>query len=242
MVESLGEYFSLFLRAAYWSVKPPFDVSNLVKQMEEIGVRTLPVVLITAVFTGMVLALQSWSGFARFKAESLVGTLVALSVTREIGPVIAGLMVAGRVGAAIAAELGTMKVTEQIDALYTLAANPVQYLVVPRLIAATIIMPILVIFGDLVGIGGGYFVSVHVMGGNPTVYMNRTFQHLELNDIYVGLMKAAAFGLFIALISCYQGFNTKGGAEGVGKATMKAVVVSSITVLISDYFLTAFLF
>ncbi len=241
-LESLGTHFHMCIQAMYWMFKPPFGFPELVKQMEEIGVKTLPVVLITAVFTGMVLALQSWSAFARFKAQSLVGTLVALSVTRELGPVIAGLMVSGRVGASIAAELGTMKVTEQIDALYTLATNPIKYLVTPRLLATTLIMPVLVAFGDLVGIAGGYLVSVYVLHGNSSIYINRTFQHLKLNDIYVGLVKAAAFGFLIALISCYQGFNTEGGAEGVGKATTKAVVISSMTVLISDYFLTALLF
>ncbi len=241
-LEALGTHFHICIQAIYWMFKPPFDFSELLKQIEEIGVKTLPVVLITAVFTGMVLALQSWSAFARFKAQSLVGTLVALSITREIGPVIAGLMVSGRVGASIAAELGTMRVTEQIDALYTLATNPVKYLVTPRLLAATLIMPVLVAFGDLVGIAGGYLVSVHVLHGNSSIYINRTFQHLKFNDIYVGLVKAAVFGFLIALISCYQGFNAKGGAEGVGKATTKAVVISSMTVLISDYFLTALLF
>ncbi len=241
-VESLGYYGWMCAQTIYWTFRRPFEFENLVMQMEEVGVKSLPVVLITATFTGMVLALQSWSGFERFQATSLVGTVVALSMTRELGPVFAGLMVSGRVGASMAAELGTMKVTEQIDALYTLATNPIQYLVVPRLLATTFVLPILVIFGDLVGILGGYFVSVHVLGGNPVVYVNKTYQYLELNDIYVGLIKAAAFGFLIALISCSQGFMTEGGAEGVGKATTRAVVFSSMTVLISDYFLTAFLF
>jgi len=241
-IENLGYYGRMLAETLYWTFRPPTEIGNILKQIEEVGVKSLPVVLITAAFTGMVLALQSWSGFARFQAESLVGTVVALSMTRELGPVFAGLMVSGRVGASIAAELGTMKVTEQIDALYTLAANPVKFLVVPRVIATTIVMPILVIFGDLVGIVGGYFVSVNVLGGNPVIYINKTYQYLELNDIYIGLLKAAVFGLLIALISCSQGFLTEGGAEGVGKSTTRAVVYSAMTVLISDYFLTALLF
>jgi energy-coupling factor transporter ATP-binding protein EcfA2 len=164
----------------------------------------------------MVLALQSFSGFERFGATSLVGTVVALSITRELGPVFAGLMVSGRVGASMAAELGTMKVTEQIDALVTLATDPVKYLVVPRVIAATVVLPILVVFADFVGILGGYFVAVHVMGANPHVYVAKTYQYLEFRDIYTGLVKAAVFGSLIALISCHNGFVARGGAEGVG--------------------------
>ncbi len=242
LVESLGYHGRMFMDATYWAFRPPSEIDNILKQIEEVGLKSLPVVLITAAFTGMVLALQSWSAFARFKAESLVGTVVALSMTRELGPVFAGLMVSGRVGASIAAELGTMKVTEQIDAMYTLAANPVKYLVVPRILATTIVMPILVIFGDLIGIVGGYFVSVKILGGNPVVYINKTYQYLELDDIYIGLLKAAVFGFLIALISCSQGFKTEGGAEGVGKSTTRAVVFSAMSVLISDYFLTALLF
>ena len=188
------------------------------------------------------MALQSYTGFQRFQATSFVGTVVALSITRELGPVFAGLMVSGRVGASIAAELGTMKVTEQIDALTTLATNPVKYLVVPRVVAATLVMPLLVAFADLLGIAGGYFVSVKILGSNPYVYMNKTYQYLELNDIYSGLLKSAVFGLLIALISCHEGFETEGGAEGVGRATTRAVVFSSMVVLVSDYFMTSFLF
>jgi phospholipid/cholesterol/gamma-HCH transport system permease protein len=171
-----------------------------------------------------------------------VGTVVALSITRELGPVFAGLMVSGRVGASIAAELGTMKVTEQIDALVTLATNPVKYLVVPRVVAAVLVMPVLVVFADILGIAGGYFVSVEILGANPYVYVNKTYQYLELNDIFSGLLKSAVFGFFIALISCHEGFGAEGGAEGVGRATTRAVVFSSMTVLVSDYFMTSFLF
>jgi len=242
LIEELGNVFVFFLQCITWVFRPPSEIRNIVKQMEEVGVNSLPVVLVTATFTGMVLALQSWSGFQRFQATSFVGTVVALSITRELGPVFAGLMVSGRVGASMAAELGTMKVTEQIDALVTLATNPIKYLVVPRVVASTLVLPVLVIFADLVGILGGYFVSVYLLGANPYVYVDKTYQYLEFRDIYTGLMKAAVFGFLIALISCYNGFIASGGAEGVGRATTKAVVASSMTVLVSDYFMTSFMF
>lgn len=242
MVQDLGSTFSLFVQVLSWSVRPPFELRNIVKQMEEVGVRSMPVVLVTATFTGMVLALQSYSGFQRFGATSFVGSVVALSITRELGPVFAGLMVSGRVGASMAAELGTMKVTEQIDALVTLATNPVKYLVVPRVLASTMVLPILVIFADLVGILGGYFVAVYLLGANPYVYTAKTYQYLQFRDIYTGLVKAAVFGALIALISCHHGFIAEGGAEGVGRATTRAVVTSSMMVLVSDYFMTSFMF
>ncbi|MBE0604619.1 MAG: ABC transporter permease [Deltaproteobacteria bacterium] len=242
MMEDLGSVSAMFLQVVTGAVHRPFEFRNIVKQMEEVGVRSVPVVLVTATFTGMVLALQSFSGFQRFGATSLVGTVVALSITRELGPVFAGLMVSGRVGASMAAELGTMKVTEQIDALVTLATDPVKYLVVPRVIAATIVLPILVVFADLVGILGGYFVAVHLMGANPHVYIAKTYQYLEFKDIYTGLIKAAVFGTLIALISCHHGFIAQGGAEGVGRATTRAVVTSSMMVLVSDYFMTSLMF
>ena len=242
MVLDLGAVFTLFLQVLSWSVRPPSEIRNIVKQMEEVGVRSMPVVLVTATFTGMVLALQSYSGFQRFGATSFVGSVVALSITRELGPVFAGLMVSGRVGASMAAELGTMKVTEQIDALVTLATNPVKYLVVPRVAAATFVLPVLVVFADLLGILGGYFVSVYLLGANPYVYTAKTYQYLQFRDIYTGLVKAAVFGMLIALISCHHGFVAEGGAEGVGRATTRAVVASSMMVLISDYFMTSFMF
>ncbi len=242
MLQELGATFTLFLQVVSWSVRRPYEIRNIIKQMEEVGVRSVPVVVVTATFTGMVLALQSYSGFERFGATSFVGTVVALSITRELGPVFAGLMVSGRVGASMAAELGTMKVTEQIDALVTLATNPVKYLVVPRVVAATIVLPILVVFADLLGILGGYFVSVYILGANSYVYIQKTYQYLEFKDIYSGLLKAAVFGALIALISCHHGFIAAGGAEGVGRATTRAVVTSSMMVLVSDYFMTSFLF
>ena len=241
-IEEIGRITRLFLSTLRLSLIPPVNLRLIIKQMENIGVNSIPVVLITAISTGMVLALQSYNGFRRFNAESLVGTVVALSMTRELGPVLTGLIVAGRAGAAMAAELGTMKVTEQIDALSTMAVNPVKYLVVPRVISSMIMMPVLTVFANLVGIVGGYFIAVQILDVNPTVYVRRTTDFLELDDIYGGILKALVFGLIIASISCYKGFATEGGAEGVGRATTGAVVISSMLILISDYFLTAILF
>jgi len=237
-----GRVMIFFAKTLTWTFRPPLDIRNLLKQVEEVGIKSIPVVLITGAFTGMVLALQSYTGFKRFNAEAFVGTVVALSMTRELGPVLSGLMVSGRVGSAMAAELGTMQVTEQIDALYTLATNPIKYLIVPRFLASLIIMPILTIFADVVGILGGYLIAVNLLGSNPTIYIRRTFDYLDLEDIYIGLLKACVFGMIISVIGCYQGFNTQGGAEGVGKGTTKAVVISSLLILIANYFITALLF
>ena len=222
-------------------VSRPFYLKNLLRQMEQIGVNSVPVVLTTAISTGMVLALQSYTGFKRFGAESLIGAVVSLSMTRELGPVLTGLMVAGRAGAAMAAELGTMRVTEQIDALYTMATNPMQYLVVPRFLASTIMMFFLSGLGMYIGILGGYFVGVKVLGTNPVTYMNQSINNTEVQDIWYGLIKSLVFGAVVGLIGCYKGFNTEGGAEGVGKATTGAVVVSCMLILILDYFLSALL-
>ena len=241
-IEESGKVTMLLWNATRLIFKRPFNFKDILRQMEEVGVNSIPVVLITGAFTGAVLALQSYIGFKRFNAETFVGTVVALSMTRELGPVLTGLMVSGRVGSAMAAELGTMQVTEQIDALYTLAVNPIKYLIVPRLLAALIMMPVLVVFADLIGIAGGYFVSVKVLGSNPHIYLDRTWNYLVLNDIYSGLLKACIFGIIIAIISCYQGFYTQGGAEGVGKATTKAVVLSCLLILIFNYIITALLF
>jgi phospholipid/cholesterol/gamma-HCH transport system permease protein len=224
-----------------WTFSRPFYLKNLLKQMEQIGVNSVPVVLTTAISTGMVLALQSYTGFKRFGAQSLIGAVVSLSMTRELGPVLTGLMVAGRAGASMAAELGTMRVTEQIDALHTMATNPMKYLVVPRFLASTIMMFFLSGLGTYVGILGGYFVGVKVLGTNPTTYMNQSINNTTVSDIWYGLIKALVFGAVVGLIGCYKGFNTEGGAEGVGKATTGAVVVSCMLILILDYFLSALL-
>jgi len=234
---------SLFaLRALVHCVLPPWYPRLIGRQILEIGYFSLPVVGLTAVFTGMVLALQSYTGFSRFEAESAIAGIVVLSMTRELGPVLAGLMVAGRVGAAIAAELGTMRVTEQIDALTTLSTNPFKYLVAPRLIAATITLPILVAIADVIGVLGGYVVSVSKLGFNPTVYLVNTFDILEPIDIVSGLVKAAVFGFLIALMGCYHGYHSQRGAQGVGMATTYAVVSGSILILTFNYIVTEIFF
>ena len=240
--EEFGRILLLLLSTLKQMILPPLEIKNTVKQMLEIGVKSLPVVLVTAIFTGMVFALQTYTGFKRFGAADLVGTVVALSMTRELGPVLTGLIVAGRAGAAMAAELGTMRVTEQIDALDTLATNPVKYLIVPRFISGIVMLPAVTVVADIIGIVGGYVVTVGLFKTSSVVYWKRTWDYLELNDIYNGLIKACFFGAAIALISSYKGFYTSGGAEGVGKATTGAVVLSSMTILISDYFLSNWLF
>ncbi len=242
LIEEVGLLTQMLVKTIGRVFRPPFRFRHIVLQMEEVGFNSIPVVLVTAIFTGMVLALQSYTGFRRFNAEVLVGTVVALSMTRELGPVLTGLIVAGRAGSAMAAELGTMRVTEQIDAMVTLAANPIDYLVVPRFLAGLIMLPLLTILSDIVGIAGGYLVSTKILGANPVVYMRRTIDYLEISDIYSGLLKAAVFGTIIAIVGCYKGFYAEGGAEGVGRATTGSVVMSSMLILISDYFLTAMLF
>ena len=222
--------------------RPPFFPRLMVAQMIEIGFYSLPVVGLTAVFSGMVLALQSYTGFARFSAESAIANVVVLSITRELGPVLAGLMVAGRIGASMAAELGTMRVTEQIDALTTLSTNPFKYLVVPRLIAGFLMLPLLVFIADVIGVAGGFVVSVYKLGFNPTTYINNTYDFMEAFDVISGLIKAAVFGFIIALMGCYNGYYSKGGAQGVGAATTNAVVSASILILIANYVLTEFFF
>jgi len=194
------------------------------------------------VFTGMVLALQSYTGFSRFSAQSAIANLVVLSMTRELGPVLAGLMVAGRVGAAMAAELGTMRVTDQIDALSTLSTNPMKYLVAPRLLAGIIALPLLVLIGDILGVMGGFIVSTLKLGFNTSVYLTNTVNFVQTDDVVSGLVKAAVFGFLIALMGCYQGYNSKGGAQGVGAATTSAVVSASILILAFDYVLTEMFF
>jgi phospholipid/cholesterol/gamma-HCH transport system permease protein len=219
-------------------VRPPFYPRLLLRQVIEIGYYSLPVVGLTAVFTGMVLALQSYTGFARFNAEGAVATVVVLSITRELAPVLAGLMVAGRIGAAMAAEIGTMRVTEQIDALSTLATDPYKYLVVPRLIAGILMLPCCVLVADIIGVFGGYLIAIHKLDFNAAVYLKNTWQFLEFIDVLSGLVKAAVFGFLIALMGCYHGYYSKGGAQGVGAATTNAVVSASILILASNYLIT----
>lgn len=221
---------------------PPFFGRNILRQFMDIGYYSLPVVGMTALFTGMVLALQSFTGFARFNAESAIASVVVLSITRELAPVLAGLMVAGRVGASIAAEIGTMRVTEQVDALSTLSVNPFKYLVVPRIIAGTLMLPLLVFIGDIIGVYGGYLVSTHVLGFSSGSYLKQTYDVLETIDVMSGLTKAAIFGFLVTLMGCYHGYNSGRGAQGVGAATTNAVVSASMLILIFNYILTQVFF
>lgn len=221
---------------------PPFYWRLTLRQMVDIGYYSLPVVGLTAIFTGMVLALQSYSGFSRFSAEGAVATVVVLSMTRELGPVLAGLMVAGRIGASMAAEIGTMRVTEQIDALTTLSTNPYKYLVAPRLIAGLTMMPLLVLVADIIGVFGGFLIGVNKLNFNPANYLTNTFEFLETKDVVSGLVKASCFGFVISLMGCYHGYNSRGGAQGVGTATINAVVSALILILVSNYLITELFF
>jgi len=242
LLEVTGRLTSFAVAGVWHSVRPPFFPRLIVRQMVEIGYYSLPVVGLTAIFTGMVLALQSYTGFSRFNAESAIAAVVVLSMTRELGPVLAGLMVAGRIGAAMAAEIGTMRVTEQIDALSTLSTNPFKYLVAPRLIAGLLMMPCLVLVADIIGVFGGYIISVYKLGFNPATYMKLTWDFMETLDVVSGLVKAAVFGFLVALMGCYHGYNSEGGAQGVGQATTNAVVSASILILSFNYVITSLFF
>jgi phospholipid/cholesterol/gamma-HCH transport system permease protein len=222
--------------------RPPFYGRLLLRALAEIGWFSLPVVALTAVFTGMVLALQSYTGFARFNAEGAVANVVVISITRELGPVLAALMVAGRIGASFAAEIGTMRVTDQIDALTTLSTNPMKYLVAPRLLAGSIAMPLLVVVADILGVMGGWLIGTQQLGFASGAYLKATFDFLEVWDVISGLIKAAVFGFLVALMGCWFGYTSGGGAQGVGRATTSAVVAASILILASDYVLTAIMF
>jgi phospholipid/cholesterol/gamma-HCH transport system permease protein len=236
-------HFAVFMFTAISHIfLPPFYPRQIWRQMVDIGYYSLPVVGLTALFAGMVLALQSYTGFSRFNAESAIANVVALSITRELGPVLAGLMVAGRIGAAIAAEIGTMRVTEQIDALTTLSTSPFKYLIAPRLLAGLVTLPLLVLVADIIGIMGGYLVGVYRFDFNASNYIIQTWDFLQPIDVTSGLVKAAVFGFIIALMGCYQGYSSAGGAAGVGSATRNAVVSASILILVSNYILTGIFF
>jgi phospholipid/cholesterol/gamma-HCH transport system permease protein len=240
--EEVGRFFYILHTTIYWAFRRPFDGKEWVRQMVRVGVNSIPVVGLTAMFTGMVMALQTYRGFERFHAEGYVAAVVSLSLTRELAPVLAALMIAGRIGSSLAAELGTMRVTEQIDAMYAMATEPIQYLVVPRVGATTLMLPPLVALANGLGIFGGYAIAVGLLGANPVMYWDKTFQYLALNDVFSGMIKAGVFGLILSVTGCSKGFFTTGGAEGVGRATTSAVVMASVVILISDFFLTKILF
>ncbi len=238
--EEIGGHLVFFKETLKWTFRPPFDFKNVILQMLEIGYKSLPVTSITLFFTGMVMALQIGSAMDKLMSGSsiFIGSAVSISMLRELCPVLTALLLAGRVGSAIAAEIGTMKVTEQIDALITLRANPVQYLSVPRFLACFIMTPALTIVTDVVGIMGGAFIALFVLGITVDKYFENIFNYLSLMDFLSGIMKSFFFGIEIAIISSYQGFKTVGGAEGVGKSAIQAVVKSSMIILVSDYFFT----
>lgn len=240
--ETVGRVTLFALTALIGIARPPFYLSEFGRQLLKIGYFSLPVVGLTSLFTGAALALQIYAGGARFNAESVVPSIVAIGMTRELGPVLGGLMVAGRVSASIAAEIGTMRVTEQIDALVTLSANPMKYLVSPRVAASTLALPALVFVGDVIGVMGGFLVGVGRLGFNSGSYIQNTYSFLEVGDVTSGLAKAAVFGFIIALMGCYHGYHSGRGAQGVGRATTNAVVSASILILATNYLLTEFFF
>ena len=241
-IVKLGQVLQFFGSSLLWLVRPPLRVGIVLKQMEFVGVKSLFVVVLTATFTGMVIALQSYTAFSKFNAESMVGATVALSLCRELGPVLTGLIVTGRAGSAMAAELGTMRVTEQIDALSTMAVDPINYLVVPRVLAAIVMLPALTVIFDFMGILGGYFVGAGVLNVSGGSLVASMVSYTDYADLTHGLYKSAVFGFILSMVGCYKGYFTAKGAEGVGRATTEAVVLSSVLILVSDYFLTDLLF
>lgn len=238
----IGGASVLFIQTVLWIFVPPFKRRQILDQMSKIGVDSLPIVFLTSLFTGIVLALQSAYQMKQLNAEMYIASLVALSMTRELGPVLTALVVAGRVGASITAELGTMKVTEQIDALETLATNPVKYLVTPRFIALVIMVPLLTVYADFIGIIGGYIVGVYKLNIGHHMYMKMTWDPLKYKDVFTGLIKSVSFGIIICTISCFEGMRAEGGAEGVGKATTLSVVTSFILIIAADCLFTAFFY
>jgi phospholipid/cholesterol/gamma-HCH transport system permease protein len=235
-----GRFTQFAVRAAVAAVTPPFHLGQLWRQCLQVGYFSLPVVGLTSVFIGAALALNIYVGGSRFNAESFVPNIVVLGITRELGPVLAGLMLAGRVSAGIAAEIGTMRVTEQIDAMTTLSTDPFRFLVAPRVLSAVLTLPLLVLVADIIGVMGGYLVGTGSLGFNGAIYLRNTFNFLENADVILGLIKAAVFGFIIASIGCYQGYNSSGGALGVGRAATNAVVGATVLILASNYLITAF--
>ncbi len=223
-------------------VRPPFYLRNLLRQMLTIGYFSLPVVGMTALFTGAALAEQIYVGSSRFNAESTMAAVVVIAIVRELGPVLGGLMVAGRVSSAMAAEIGTMRVTEQIDALFTLSTDPLKYLVVPRLVAGVVTLPLLVIVANVIGVFGGFLVATQQLGFNPGSYLQVTVDYLEASDVVSSLVKAAVFGFIVALMGCFHGYHSRGGAQGVGRATTNAVVSAFILILFANLVITVLVF
>ena len=241
-LSTIGHFSIFFITAIFWMLRPPWYLKKIFHQIVDIGYFSLPVVGLTTFFSGMVLALQTYNGFTELNSETTVARIVLTSITRELGPVLTGLMVAGRIGAKMAAEIATMRVTEQIDALGTLGTRPMQYLIAPKIIASLICVPILVLLGNTIGILGGYIIAIFKLEFNPSMYLYATVEYLQWIDIIQGTVKAVIFGLIISMVSCYFGFNATKGAEGVGHATTASVVISSVMILTSTYIITALFF
>lgn len=241
-LEQAGGIFLLFFQSLYWLFRAPFRGVIFLQQMEFLGTKSSFIVGLTGLFTGMVFALQTSHVFGLFSLDYLVGPSTVFSLTRELGPVLTALLVTGRAGSSMCTEIGTMRVTEQIDALHTMAVSPVQYLVLPRLVSGILMTPLLAALFTLMGALGGYLISVQMLGQSPTVFINETLYAVDADDFYIGLIKASVFGLILTLVSCYKGYQAEGGAAGVGKATTEAVVMASVTILISDYFLTSWMY
>ncbi|RMH06707.1 MAG: ABC transporter permease [Nitrospirae bacterium] len=241
VIQEMGRMFLFLLQVGLWALRPPFRPREILKQLHVIGFKTTFVVVLTAIFTGMVLALQGYYSLRKFGAEALLGSAVALSMIRELGPVLASLMVTARSGSAMTAEIGLMRITEQIDALETMAVNPVQYLITPKMLAAILVVPLLVSMFDVVGIWGGYVVGVQLLGASAGSFWSSVESAVEWRDVYGGLLKAVSFGVIVSWVCCYKGFYTQMSAEGLGKATTEAVVLTSVLILVWDYFLTSVL-
>ena len=237
-VDSWGKFALLVWLTARAALRPRFPLRETARQIEAIGVRSTTIVVLTALFTGMVLALQTGIALARFGARPYVGSVIGLSLARELGPVLTALMVGGRVGAGITAEIGSMQVTEQVDAIRSMGADPVQKLVLPRVVAATIALPVLTVFANLLGVLGGLAISSAQFHISPNFYLETIFNAVTVNDVLSGLAKTFVFGWIIAMVACFSAFRTTGGTVGVGRATTRTVVTASIAVLISDFFLT----
>ena len=237
----MGTFFLFLFQTIMTLLLKKLRHLKVLHQMNRIGVESFNIIVLTGLFTGMVFALQTYIGFQRVGGEQFIGAVVALGMIRELGPVLSGLMVTGRACSAIAAEIGTMRITEQLDALTTLRIDPFQYLIVPRIMASTVIMPFLTIFSMIFGIVGGYVVCTYILQLSPEEYQNSILTYVEMSDIVSGLIKAAVFGFILAWVGCFKGFYTRGGAYGVGLATTESVVQSSIMILIANYFLTKIL-
>jgi phospholipid/cholesterol/gamma-HCH transport system permease protein len=241
-VAEIGHFVMASGEAVILSFLPPFRFGLLVQQMDFVGVGSLFIIILTGLFSGAVFTLQSLYAFSMFNMESMVGATVALALTRELSPVLASLMITGRAGSAMATELGTMRVTEQIDALASMAVSPIQYLFVPRFLASVLMFPMLAMVFNLVGVAGSYVVAVDMWGVDPGNFIAKIRWYVDAHDVISGLVKASVFGGFISLVSCFKGFRAEGGARGVGTATTQAVVIGSVSIMILDYFLTVLMY